>query len=148
MHVTIWFDLIWLMHACFEHMTQKMQISGCHKVAFILACRFAALLCECCLQFHGQQWAAMPLWAHHRAALLPSCCKFNCLRSTTAGKVTKLSIYWQNAACCLINPEWQMEFAQLYKYHHQSGKAASVKLVCKQHKSSPWMIGSYLRSAL
>ena len=32
-----------------------------------------------------------------------------------------------------VIPERQVEFAQLYKYHHQSGKAVSGKLVWKQH---------------
>ena len=35
---------------------------------------------------------------------------------------------------CLLIPLWQMALAQLYKYHHQSGKVVSGKLVWKQHK--------------
>ena len=40
MHVTIWFDL---MHACFEHMTQKMQISGCPWSCFHTSLPLVAL---------------------------------------------------------------------------------------------------------
>ena len=44
------------------------------------------------------------------------------------------SIYWQKATCRLVIPLRQVALAQLYKYHHQSGNAASGKLVWKQHK--------------
>ena len=46
--------------------------------------------------------AATPLWLYHRAASLPSCIEFNCLRSAAVGKAARLSIYWLDAACrCL-----------------------------------------------
>ena len=78
--------------------------------------------------------AATPLWLYHRAASLPSWIEFNCLRSAV-GKAGRLSIYWQDAACRLVIPLRQVALAQLYKYHHQSGNAASGKLVWKQHYS-------------
>ena len=77
--------------------------------------------------------AAMLLWLYHRAALLPSWIEFNCLRSAAVGKAARLLIYWQAAACRLVIPLRQVALAQLYKYHHQSGNAASSKLVWKQH---------------
>ena len=42
--------------------------------------------------------AATPLWLYHRAASLPSCIEFNCLRSAAVGKAARLSIYWLDAA--------------------------------------------------
>ena len=78
--------------------------------------------------------AATLLWLHHRAALLPSWIEFNCLRSAAVGKAARLSIYWLDAACRLVIPLRQVALAQLYKYHHQSGNAASGKLVWNQHK--------------
>ena len=69
--------------------------------------------------------AAMPLWLYHRAASLPSWIEFNCLRSAVVGKAARLSIYWLDAACCLVIPLQQVALAQLNKYHHQSGNAAS-----------------------
>ena len=44
------------------------------------------------------------------------------MRSATVGKAARLSIYWQDAAYRLVISERQVEFAQLYKYHHQSGE--------------------------
>ena len=55
------------------------------------------------------------------------------MRSATVGKAARLSIYWQDAAYRLVIPERQEKFAQLYKYHYQSGQAASGKLVWNQH---------------
>ena len=77
--------------------------------------------------------AATPLWLYHRAASLPSWIEFNCLRSAAVGKAARLSIYWHDAACRLVIPLRQVALAQLYKNHHQSGNAASSKLVWKQH---------------
>ena len=77
--------------------------------------------------------AATPLWLYHRAASLPSCIEFNCLRSAAVGKAARLSIYWLDAACRLVIPLRQVALAQLDKYHHQSGNAASGKLVWNQH---------------
>ena len=54
------------------------------------------------------------------------------MQSAAVGKVARLSIYWQDASLRLAIPERQEEFAQLYKYHHQSGKAANSNLVRKQ----------------
>ena len=79
--------------------------------------------------------AATPLWLYHRAASLPSWIEFNCLRSAAVGKAARLSIYWLEAACRLVIPLRQVALAQLNKYHHQSGNAASGKLVWNQHKS-------------
>ena len=50
-------------------------------------------------------------------------------------KVARLLIYWLDAACRLVIPLRQVALAQLNKYHHQSGNAASGKLVWNQHKS-------------
>ena len=69
--------------------------------------------------------AATPLWLYHRAASLPSWIEFNCLRSAVVGKAARLSIYWHDAACRLVIPLREVVLAQLYKYHHQSGNAAS-----------------------
>ena len=77
--------------------------------------------------------AATPLWLYHRVASLPSWIEFNCLRSAAVGKAARLSIYWHDAACCLVIPLRQVVLAQLYKNHHQSGNAARCKLVWKQH---------------
>ena len=44
-------------------------------------------------------------------------------------KAARLSIYWLDAACRLVIPLRQVTLAQLNKYHHQSGNAASGKLV-------------------
>ena len=87
--------------------------------------------------------AATPLWLYHRAASLQSWIEFNCLRSAAVGKAARLSIYWLDAACRLVIPLRQMALAQLNKYHHQSGNAASGKLVWNQHKTlflclQPW----------
>ena len=57
----------------------------------------------------------------------------NCMRSAAVGKAAMVLIYWQDAAYSFVIPERQLEFAQLYKYDHQSNewqaslKAASVK---------------------
>ena len=79
--------------------------------------------------------AATPLWLYHRAASLPSWIEFNCLRSAAVGKAARLSINWLDAACRLLIPLRQVALAQLYKSHHQSGNAASGKLVWNQHYS-------------
>ena len=77
--------------------------------------------------------AATPLWLYHRAASLPSWIEFNCLRSAAVGKAARLSIYWLDATCRLVIRLRQVALAQLNKYHHQSGNAASGKLVWNQH---------------
>ena len=59
-------------------------------------------------------------WAHLGAASL---CRFR-----HSGKVNDLL-----ARRCLPISERQVVLTQLYKYHHESGKAASSKLVWKQH---------------
>ena len=86
--------------------------------------------------FRARRHCHLPLWAIHRsAASLPSWVEFNCLRSPAMGKAARLLIYWQDAACRLVIPERQVALVQLYKYHHQSGKAVSSKLVWNQHNS-------------
>ena len=77
--------------------------------------------------------AATPLWLFTERQSLPSWIEFNCLRSAAVGKATRLSIYWLDAACRLVIPLRQVALAQLNKYHHQSGNAASGKLVWNQH---------------
>ena len=82
--------------------------------------------------------AATPLWLFTERQSLQSWIEFNCLRSAAVGKAARLSIYWLDAACRLVIPLRQVALAQLNKYHHQSGNAASGKLVWNQHKSL-WM---------
>ena len=77
--------------------------------------------------------AATPLWLFTERQSLPSWIEFNCLRSAAVGKAARLSIYWLDAACRLVIPLRQVALAQLNKYHHQSGNAASGKLVWNQH---------------
>ena len=96
------------------------SVKKCYA-AFILAWRFALRMPLVV------SWCGVAAMAYHRAA---SWFQFNCLRSATLGNVVRLLIYWQDAACLVI-PEQQVEFAQLYKYHHQSGKATSGKLVTR-----------------
>ena len=60
-----------------------------------------------------------------------------CMRTAAVGKAARLSIYWQDTAYRLVISERQVKFAQLYKYHHQSGKGASRRLVWKQHYLFP-----------
>ena len=79
--------------------------------------------------------AATPFWPYHWAASLPSWIEFNCLRSAVMGKVARLSIYWNDAACRLVIPLRQAALAQWYKNNHQSSNAARGKLVWKQHYS-------------
>ena len=88
-------------------------------------CRFAAW--SSLVVSELQLSAATPLWLYHQAASLPSWIEFNCLRSAAVGKAARLSIYWLDAACRLVIPLRQVALAQLYKYHHQSGNAASGK---------------------
>ena len=102
------------------------------NAGFRLACRFAAWSSLAVSEL--QLSAATPLWLYHRAASLQSWIEFNCLRSAAVGKAARLSINWLDAACRLVIPLRQVTLAQLYKYHHQSGNAASGKLVWKQHK--------------
>ena len=71
--------------------------------------------------------------AHRRAASLGSWIELNCLLSAAVGKASRLSIIGKILLTAWVIPEQQVEFAQLYKYHHQSGKAVSGKLVWKQH---------------
>ena len=52
------------------------------------------------------------------------------------GKVARLSIYWQDAACRFVIPLRQVALAQLNKYHHQSGnlcgkRQASLKVALR-----------------
>ena len=59
-------------------------------------CRFAAWSSLAVSEL--QLSAATPLWLYRRAASLPSCIEFNCLRSAAVGKAARLSIYWLDAA--------------------------------------------------
>ena len=101
------------------------------NAGFRLTCRYAAWSSLAVSEL--QLSAAMPLWLYHRAVSLPSWIEFNCLRSAAVGKAARLSIYWLDAACRLVIPLRQVALAQLNKYHHQSGNAASGKLVWSQH---------------
>ena len=46
----------------------------------------------------------------------------NCMRSASVGKAAMLSIYCENAGCCLVIPLQQVVLAHLNKYYHQSGR--------------------------
>ena len=74
-----------------------------------------------------------PLPEKKLSAPPPPGIEFNCLWSAAVGKAARLSIYWLDAACRLVIPLRQVALAQLNKYHHQSGNAASGKLVWNQH---------------
>ena len=113
-----------------------------YNAGFRLACRFAAWSSLAVSEL--QLSAATPLWLYHRAASLPSWIEFNCLRSAAVGKAARLSICWLDAACCVVIPLRQVALAQLNKYHHQSGNAASGKLVWNQHKSTILLNSSHL----
>ena len=111
---------------------QFLQNQTSLALAALLVCRYAAWSSLAVSEL--QLSVATPLWPYHRAASLPSWRKFNCLRSAAVGKAARLSIYnWHDAACRLVIPVRQVVLAQLYKNHHQSGNAASGKLVWKQH---------------
>ena len=60
---------------------------------------------------------------------------FSLKRYATLNIAASLSINWLDTAYRLAFSLRQVALAQLYKYHHQSGNAASGKLVQKQHKS-------------
>ena len=110
-----------------------MPYAGFRLTCRLPHCRFAAWSSLAVSEL--QLSAATPLWLYHRAASLPSWIEFNCLRSAVVGKAARLSINWLDAACGLVIPLRQVALAQLYKYHHQRGNAASGKLVWKQHKA-------------
>ena len=120
------------------------QFASCKHLIYINAgfrlacrlplCRYAAWSSLAVSEL--QLSAATPLWLYHRVASLPSWIEFNCLRSAAVGKAARLSIYWLDAACRLVIPLRQVALAQLNKYHHQSGNAASSKLVWNQHKGA------------
>ena len=121
-----------------ENLTMSLLSHTHIKAGFRLTCRlphcrYAAWSSLAVSEL--QLSAATPLWLYHRAASLPSCIEFNCLRSAAVGKAARLSIYWLDAACRLVIPLRQVALAQLNKYHHQSGNAASGKLVWNQHKT-------------
>ena len=125
----------------FSHLHILIHTNAGFRLACRLPlCRYAAWSSLAVSEL--QLSAATPLWLYHRAASLPSWIEFNCLRSAAVGKAARLSIYWLDAACRLVIPLRQVALAQLYKYHHQSGNAASGKLVwnqCKHH----WFNYSY-----
>ena len=105
----------------------------CHvNAGFRLACRYRPVITACCFMVTALSGHAA--LAYHWAASLPSWIEVNCMQSVAVGKAARLSIYWQDAAWRLVIPLWQVALVQLYKYHDQSGKAASGKLAWKQHK--------------
>ena len=119
----------------------KQSYAGFRLACLLPLCRYVAWssLAVSELQLSaGWLSAATPLWLYHRAraASLPSWIEFNCLRSAAVGKAARLSIYWLDAACRLVIPLRKVALAQLNKYHHQSGNAASGKLVWNQHYSA------------
>ena len=120
------------------HCSADISITFHRNAGFRLACRlplcrYAAWSSLAVSEL--QLSAATPLWLYHRAASLQSWIEFNCLRYAAVGKAARLSIYWLDAACHLVIPLRQVALAQLNKYHHQSGNAASGKLVWNQHNS-------------
>ena len=116
-----------------------MRNAGFRLTCRLPHCRYAAWSSLAVSEL--QLSAATPLWLYHRAASLPSCIEFNGLRSAAVGKAARLSIYWLDAACRLVISLRQVALAQLYKNHHQSGNAASGKLVWKQHKGATIFFG-------
>ena len=85
----------------------------------------------CCFMVYSSQRPRR--FGYHRAASLLSWTEVNCMRSAAVGKASMLSIYWQDTTCRSVIPLQQVALAQLYKYHLQSGNAASGKLVWKHH---------------
>ena len=59
---------------------------------------------------------------HCRAALLLSWIEVNCMQSAAVDIVAKVIDLLARCCLCLVIPKRQKEFAQLYKYHHQSSK--------------------------
>ena len=104
------------------------------NAAFIPACGLKFCCFSLWMQLTVSWHSGTALWAYRKAVSLPGYIEFKCLRSAAVGKTVKLLIYWQDAACQLVIPEWQVTLAQLHKYHHQCGTLASSKLVWKQHK--------------
>ena len=109
----------------------KMSQQFCTRLWFQTSLPLAALPLPCVIITCCFRVAALS--CHAPLALSPSgiAPELNriCLRSVVVGKAGRLSIYWQDAACRLVIPLRQVALAQLYKYHHQSGNAASGKLV-------------------
>ena len=120
---------VWI--CCILEARQSMPNAGFRLACHSLFCRYDVWSSLAVSEL--QLSAAMPLWLYHRAASLPSWIEFNCLRSAAVGKAARLSIYWHDAACRLVIPLRQVVLAQLYKNYHQSGNAASGKLVWNQH---------------
>ena len=70
--------------------------------------------------------------AHSRAGSLPSWIEVNCMGSAAVGKAARF--IGKMLLFRLVIAERQVEFAQLDKFHLQSGKASNSKLVWKQLK--------------
>ena len=121
---------MWTYITC-RFITLCLQYMANSNTGFRLACRYTAWSSLAVSEL--QLSAATPLWLYHRAASLQSWIEFNCLRSAAVGKAARLLIFWLDAACRLVIALQQVGLAQLYKTHHQSGNAASGKLVWKQH---------------
>ena len=71
----------------------------------------------------------------------PSWIEFNCLWSAAVGKAAGLSIYWQNAAYRLVSLCCKCHLRSCSKNNIEAAmrRAASGKLVWKQHYSAPLM---------
>ena len=132
-HITFVCNLcLWIKTLC-QWRDSQTSNAGFRLTCRLPHCRYAAWSSLAVSEL--QLSAATPLWLYHRAASLPSWIEFNCLRSAAVGKAARLSIYWFDAACRLVIPLRQVALAQLNKYHHQSGNAASGKLVWNQHNN-------------
>ena len=101
--------------------------------AFILFLPLAVLLCYCvnaaCIYFVAALSGTAGLGSSPNSISLQSWIKFNSLQSTAQSKAVGSSIYWQNAACCLVIPSSNVAYAQLRKYRHQSSKRQASMIV-------------------
>ena len=92
----------------------------CHLITACLF-RVAALSSHAAFAFSSFHRATLKLKRTQLSAVY--CC----------GQSSGLPINWLDAVYHLVFSLWQVVLAELYKYHHQSGNAASSKLVWKQH---------------
>ena len=115
----------------------KVLISRGPNAGFRLACRspLCRVIIACCFRVAALSGnAASTLSPSGIAPKLNRIQLSAICRGRQSGKVID-QLNWLDPACRLVIPLRQVALAQLYKYHHQSGNAASGKLVWKQHKS-------------
>ena len=76
-------------------------------------CRYAAWSSLAVSELQLSAATPTPLWLFTERQSLQSWIEFNCLRSAAVGRAARLSIYWLDAACCLVIPLRQVTLAQL-----------------------------------